>query len=54
MRLNYRIQGHFNHAPNEPARLARLTLGPDYMANFTPGWNFNPANRAEILLRLHD
>ena len=23
-------------------------LGPDYMANF------NPANRAEILLRLHD
>ena len=24
------------------------------MANFSPGWNFNPANRAEILLRLHD
>ena len=27
---------------------------PDYMANFSPGWNFNPANRAKILLRLHD
>ena len=31
-----------------------LVQGPDYMANFSPGWNFNPANRAEILLRLHD
>ena len=24
------------------------------MANLNPGWNFNPANRAEILLRWHD
>ena len=24
------------------------------MVNFSPGWNFNPPNRAEILLRLHD
>ena len=31
-----------------------FVLGPDYMANFSPGWNFYPANRAEILLRLHD
>ena len=23
-------------------------LGPDYMANFRPGWNFKTANRAEI------
>ena len=23
-------------------------LGPDYMANFIPGWNFSPANRDEI------
>jgi len=29
-------------------------LGPDYMANFSPGWNLSPANWAEILLRLHD
>ena len=29
-------------------------LGPDYMGNFSPGWNFNQANRAESLLRLHD
>ena len=29
-------------------------LGPDYMANFSPGINFSPVNRAEILLRLHD
>ena len=29
-------------------------LWPDYTANFSPGWNFNPADRAEILLRLHD
>ena len=31
-----------------------MLLGSDYMANFSPGLNFNPANRAEILLRLHD
>ena len=24
------------------------------MANVSPGWNFNPADQAEILLRLHD
>ena len=29
-------------------------LGPDYMANFSPGINFSPVNRAEILLRLYD
>ena len=28
--------------------------GPDYMANFSPGWNFNLRNWAEILLRLPD
>ena len=22
--------------------------------NLSPGWNFNPANRVEILLQLHD
>ena len=27
-------------------------LGPDYMVSFTPGWNFSPANRAEISDRL--
>ena len=27
-------------------------LGPDYMANFSPGRNFSPANRAEISSRL--
>ena len=24
------------------------------MPNFSPGWNFNPADRVDILLRLHD
>ena len=27
-------------------------LGSDYMVSFTPGWNFSPANRAEISDRL--
>ena len=31
-----------------------LHLGPDNTANFSPSWIFNPADRAEILLRLHD
>ena len=26
-------------------------FGPDYMANFIPGWNFSPANRADISAR---
>ena len=29
-----------------------IGLGPDYMANFIPGWNFSSANRAEISARL--
>ena len=33
---------------------AGTNLGPDYMANFSPGGNFNPTGRVEILLRLHD
>ena len=27
-------------------------LGPDYMANFGPGWKFSPINRAETSARL--
>ena len=27
-------------------------LGPNYMANFSPGWDFSSANRAEISARL--
>ena len=28
--------------------LDRYLLGADYMANFSPGWNFSPVSRAEI------
>ena len=48
-----RVRRLISPRPNPESSLA-FFLGPDYMANFSPGRNFSPVNRAEILLRLHD